>query len=377
MNARTEPHVLHVRSSAGMYGAEYVVLGLAPALAAQGIGSTVLCLENYLLGRQPLHDAARDRGVACDLLPCRGRFDLGTVRALRRHLDAHERPLLHVHDYKSAFHAWLARGRRDVPIVATSHGLFATDRALRLYERIEAWLARRATYVCLVADAMRATYERAGVAPERIVTVANGIDTDRFRPGIAPASRAELGLDAGDFVFGATMRLTEQKNPLLLVDAFADVLRELPHAALVVAGDGPLRDAMLMRAATLGVAPRLRLPGARGDVEHLYAMFDCFVLPSLYEGLPLALLEAMASERPVVATAVGQVPDVLAGTGVAPVPPGDRAAFAQAMLRAAREPQPVAALRARVVDRHSVARMAAEYATIYRESWSGHERIAA
>jgi L-malate glycosyltransferase len=377
MNARAEPHVLHVRSSAGMYGAEYVVLGLAPALAAHGIGSTVLSLENYLLARQPLHDAARERGVPCDLVPCRGRFDFGTVRALRRHLDAHERPLLHVHDYKSAFHAWLARGRRDVPIVATSHGLFATNRSLRLYGRIETWLARRFACVCLVADQMRAVYERGGVPPERIVTVANGIDTERFRPGVAPASRSALELSAEDHVYGATMRLTEQKNPLQLLDAFADVLRELPRAALVVAGDGPLREPMLERAAALGIAPRLRLPGARADVENLYAMFDCFVLPSLYEGLPLALLEAMASARPIVATAVGQVPDVLAGTGVDPIAAGDRAALAQAMLRAAREPQPVAALRARVIERHSVARMAAEYAAIYRESWSGDERLAA
>lgn len=372
---RAEAEVLHLRSSAGLYGAEYVVLGLQRALPAEGIPSTLLCLDNYLQTEQPLYERARALGLAAQRVPCRGRFDLGTVRTLRRILAVHPGAILHVHDYKSAFYAWLARRRASTPVVATSHGHFAATGRLRIYNRLELWLMRRFERICIVSAAMQPVLTGAGVSLARIKLVENGIDTARFRPDVAPLARREFGIPDDAFVFGSAMRLTEQKNPLGLIEAFAGMGSGARAPWLVIVGDGPLREALLARAAELGVADRLRLPGARTDTEHFYPMLDCFVLASHYEGLPMALLEAMAAARPIVCTAVGQIPAVLEGLPARVVPAGDAAALATA-LRAAlgdrRASEP--ALRARVCERYSVIRMAREYAAIYRETWRTHGR---
>lgn len=373
VNAR--PRVLHLRSSADLYGAEYVVLGLQQELPAVGVDSTLLCLDNYLQNHQPLYERACALGLDARRVACRSRFDPEAVRALRELLAEHPNAILHVHDYKSAFYAWRAcRRHRQVPVIATSHGHFAANGWLRLYNRLELWLMRRFERVCIVSTTMRPVLIAAGIRPECITLIENGIDTHRFRPDVTPPlSRSQWGIPEDAFVFGSAMRLTEQKNPLGLVEAFARVANESPHAWLAVAGDGPLHAPLLQRAAELGIEGRIRLLGACPDTERFYPMLDCFVLASHYEGLPMALLEAMAAARPTVCTAVGQVPTVLEGLPARQVPAGDMPALADAMrgeMHRHAATQPL--LRERVSERYSVTRMAHEYASIYREVWRKH-----
>jgi glycosyltransferase involved in cell wall biosynthesis len=370
-------HALHVRSSAGLYGAEYVILGLVPALASIGIDSTLLCLDNQHLDEQLFYNKARALGLRAERVPCRGRFDFATVHALRRAIDAQPNAVLHVHDYKSALFAWLARGRRRVPIIITAHGQFSFTPALQLYHRIELGLMRRFDRVCAVAAQMQPLLEGAGVPRANIRIVENGIDTIRFTPQALPLPRADFDIADDAIVFGAAMRLTEQKNPLGLVAAFAQVAAQLPRAVLIIAGDGPLRSAIVQSAKAHGVEQRIRLAGVCADMARFYTMLDTFVLPSHYEGLPLSLLEAMAAGCKVVSTRVGQVGQVLAGLDIQTVPPSDVDALARAMCAAALRPLCAAGTRERVVERYSTARMAHAYAQIYRELWSCRGRLAA
>lgn len=365
---RADYEVLHLRSSAGLYGAEYVVLGLVPALADLGIGGRLLCLDNPYLAQQPLLQRAAALGVPAQRLSCTSRLDIGSVRALRALLAAHPAAILHVHDYKSAAYAWLARRGSRRCIVATAHGHFADSLRLRVYQGLESLLMRRFEAICLVSARMRAGRLAAASMRTRIHLIENGIDTTRFRADVPSLERAGLAIPDDAIVFGAAMRLAEQKNPLGLVDAFAQVLAVEPRALLAIAGDGPLRTATEQRIAALGIASRVRLLGARDDLDRFYPLLDVFVLPSLYEGLPLALLEAMASERPVVATAVGQVPAVLDGLAEC-VRAGDTAALAGAMRRALDRPGAQPALRRRVLERYSLARMAHDYAGVYESVW--------
>lgn len=374
---RADGCVLHLRSSAGLYGAEYVILGLQPELALRGIESTLLCLDNQYLAQQPLWRKAQALGIRSERVPCRGRFDFAAVAALRALLRRHPRALLHVHDYKSALIAWLARGRADVPIIATSHGQFSSTTRLRFYHLLELSMMRRFERVCIVAAEMQPLLVRAGVRAANIRLIENGVDTRRFSTAAPPLARADFGIADDCFVFGSAMRLNEQKNPLGLIEAFARVAADEPRVALIIAGDGPMRDAVKVRAAELHCSARVHLIGARDELERFYNMLDAFVLPSLYEGLPLALLEAMAAQRRIVATDVGQVAQVLDGTGTVPVPAADCVALARAMRAAMSTAQDGAALRRRVQERYSVQRMADAYAGVYREVWGRHERAAA
>jgi glycosyltransferase involved in cell wall biosynthesis len=360
-----EFEVLHLRSSAGLYGAEHVVLGLVPALAALGIGGRLLCMDNQHLAEQPLWRRATALGLPAERLPCQARFDLACVSRLRALLAAHPRAILHVHDYKSATYAWLARLGRGGHTVATAHGQYSGGWRMRAYHWLERRLLRRFDAVCIVAASMAGEYGDGA----RTRLVENGIDTARFHPGQPALERGVLAIPDDARVIGASMRLVPQKNPLDLLDAFARVHAAEPRALLVIVGEGPLRPALESRAAELGLATRVRLPGARADLERFYPMLDLFVLPSRYEGLPLALLEAMSAARPVVATRVGQVPAVLEELDAACVAPGDTAALAGAMQRALQGPASRPEFRRRIIERYSVERMARDYAEVYESVW--------
>lgn len=367
-HAATWLTVLQVRSSAGLYGADRVLLALNPALARCGARSRLLSIHNYRMREQPLHAAALASAQEADLLPCRGRFDPRTVRALNARIDAVDTPLLHAHDYKSAFYAWLAARRRRVPLVATLHGQAGSSHSLRLYNRLELALLRRFDALVVVADAQIPALVRAGIARSRIHQVDNGIDFAPAATDAIPGLRSALGLGPARFVFGAVARLAPEKNLSMLLDVFARLACVAPGIALVVAGDGPERAALEARARALGLGSCVHFIGARTDMAPIYTLFDCLVLPSLSEGMPLAVLEAMACALPVVASAVGDVPRLLAHAAHGRlVAPGDAQALRAAMHAAMADPgRRDQSARNYVLDRHSAKAMAVRYLEIYR-----------
>lgn len=371
-------HVLHVFSSAGLYGAEHAVLGLMPALAGLGIQGTLACIDNPHQDKPLLYERARALGIPAVRIPCSGRLDSATTRTLRTLLGQHARTVLHVHGYKSLFYAMRARRvQPDVPIVSTLHGWVTNTRALWFYRMLEMRMLRSIQRVCIVADGMRRPLQEAGIRDERIVLIENGIDTTRFRPDGPALSRDEFGIPRDAFVFGGVMRLSAEKNPLGLLDAFTRIAADVADAWLVLAGDGPQHEEFEERLRQSGCSSRVRLLGARDDLERLYPLFDCFVLPSLSEGLPLALLEAMASERQVIASDVGQIARVLENLDAGLVPAGDTAALVEAMRHARNRRAPSTQLRRRVEERYSVTRMAHDYAALYQALEPGHGHLAA
>lgn len=373
-----DPHVLHVFSSAGLYGAEHAVLNLIPALAQVGISSTLACIDNPYLDEQPLYQRARTLGLPAERIPCAGRLDSDTTQSLKALVDRRPNAILHVHGYKSAFYALRARhGRPHVPVVSTLHGWVTNTRALWLYRMLELWMLRRMQSVCIVAENMQQPLLDAGIPAGRIRLIENGIDTDRFRVSTDALTRNEIGIPPDAFVFGAMQRLSHEKNPLGLLDAFARIAGDAPRAWLVVVGDGPLRGEFEQHARDHGIADKVRVLGARHDPERIYPLFDCYVLASLTEGLPLALLEAMACERPVIASAVGQIPTVLEDLPARLVEASDTGALSEAMREATHRRPPLPAMRQRVLARYSVARMARDYAGLYRELGGRHVEQAA
>lgn len=372
-----KPHILHVFSSAGLYGAEYVALGLIPALRTHGIDCTLVCINNPRTPKQYLYERARELGITVVNLPCTGRLDLGTIRELRAIIRQQPGAIVHTHGYKGTFYAALAGKGSGTPKVATLHGWVTRTTSLQLYQWLEIRLLRQFQQLCIVSEEQRTPLLQAGIDGGKIRFIQNGIDTRRFRPDVAPLSRAELGIPEQAFVFGAAMRLREEKNPLGLVEAFAAATAHAPNVWLAIAGEGELHAQIEARATALGVASRVRLLGARNDLEHFYTMLDCFVLPSLREGLPLALLEAMASARPVICSSVAQIPDVVSGLDVQLLPPGDIPALTKALERALSIRAPQLELRARVEQRYSVDRMASDYAAVYQEVAGRHEQLTA
>lgn len=362
------PAVLQLRSSAGLYGADRMVLTLNHALAGSNVHSRLLSINNYRMREQPLHDTARAMGQDADLLPCRGRFDTRTVRALKARIDASNAPLLHAHDYKSAFYAWLASRHRNTPLMATLHGWVEGSRSQRLYNRLELVLLRRFDALVVVANQQIEPLVRAGIARERIHQVDNGIEPPPEVADSVASTRRKFGLEHASFVFGAVARLSPEKNLSMLLDAFVSLALVDAGVVLVVAGDGPERAALEAHAGRLGIASSVHFLGARADMARVYRLFDCLVLPSLSEGMPLVVLEAMARALPVLASSVGDVPRLLANSTYGRlVSPGDPQALQAGMQAALAEPG-LRDQRARsyVLHRHSPTAMADHYLDIYQ-----------
>lgn len=358
--------LFHIRSSAGIYGAENVLLSLLPELQAGAVPARLLCIQNHLTGDRALFDAAIAKGLDAVLVPCAGRLDLGTVRAITAQITAEPDALVHTHDYKSLFYALLARRGRNLPIVTTSHGHFANGGKQQFYNKLEVMMMRRAERVVIVSEIMRAELVASGLPERNITLIENGIDTRQFTPEATPLAREAFDLAPEHFVFGTAMRLDRQKNPLGLLQALAEVLRHCPAARLVVAGEGPMRQPMAELAAELGIGDKVHMLGIRKDLANFYPMLDCFVLPSMSEGLPLALLEAMSAAVPCIATDVGHIPVVLQGLPAQVIPRGDIAALTASMLAATAGKHREPALRQRVVEQFSAGRMAAKHLEIYR-----------
>jgi glycosyltransferase involved in cell wall biosynthesis len=191
-----------------------------------------------------------------------------------------------------------------------------------------------------VSEAIRRMVEQDRHVPRsKTRTIRYGVDVRKFRPSSGAAVRGALGIPSDRLVLGTVARLTEQKGHTFLIRAVPAVVSRFPNVTFLFAGDGPLRERLEAEAGSLGILKAVRFLGFRSDVAELLSCLDAFVLPSLYEGLPNVVLEAMACGKPVVATAVDGTPEAVKDgvTGLL-VPPRDPGALAEAILRLARNP---------------------------------------
>lgn len=226
-----------------------------------------------------------------------------------------------------------------------------------------------------VSELQRATYERIGVPSDLLRTVPNGIRPRGAGPGRAAARRA-LGLDDDQPVVLTAGRFLVQKGQRYLVAAVPELLRRFPDLAVVVLGDGGLRDQLVRQVADLGIAEHVQLPGFRSDARMLLDAADVFALPSRQEAMPLAALEAMEAGLPVVATRVfGSAEVVLDGQTGLLVPPADPAALARALGELLADPERGrrygAAGQARFLAHYTSARMAADTLAVYEDLLAG------
>lgn len=260
---------------------------------------------------------------------------------LTRLLRERDIDIVHTHRYKDTILGTIAAKWTGVPyLVRTIHGLveplsgwnrakFSTYEAL---DKLTLWCA--ANRIIAVSKQMAETLKASGYRASSVMCIHNGVDLSRLRPRKSREQiRKELGLTPRTLLVGTAGRLAPVKAHDSLLRAATLILREEPHARFLIVGDGPLREELVALADNLGVRRECLFPGARPDVHDLIWAMDIFVLPSLSEGIPMALLEAMALGRPVVATAVGGVPEIVthSSNGLL-VKPGDEQALATACL---------------------------------------------
>jgi glycosyltransferase involved in cell wall biosynthesis len=365
------PKVLHLIDSGGLYGAEKVLLALLEELKHSPFSCILGCIQESPDAPPEIAVRARQAGIPTVPFPMKRGFNLRGIRKITAFVRENGVNIVHNHGYKP--NLFMAAVPREFKTLSTAH-LRARHTALkgRLYEWLDARALRRMDRVAAVSGAVAEDLARAGVPRDKIKLVRNGI------PAILPSARnpsgirERFGIPAGGFVIGAVGRLAKQKGHEYLLKAMASLPPGIRESHLVIAGEGPLRDSLERQIEELGLRRRVRLAGYIREMDEFLSMIDLYVLPSLFEGLPMSLLEAMQAGKPVVAAAVDGVPEVIAsGEEGLLVPPGDIPSLAEAigsLIRDSRKRERMAlAGKKAVADRFSSRGMAEQYAVLYRE----------
>jgi glycosyltransferase involved in cell wall biosynthesis len=326
----------------------------------------VICAK----GRGPLGEAVRAVGVELvelDLGPSMlSRDFVRCVREATAALRVHRVRIIQYFEWRAGLIALLAARRAGGCRVVAARRSVPKERGVQ--RMLAELVVRAADRIVVNAEMLRPS----GRAGERTDVIPSGVDTDRFAPSSTrAAAKASLGLTAERPLIGTVGRLEPRKGTSTLLAALAVLRAGGRHdAALVVVGDGPLRAELAADAERLGVASHVQLLGDRSDVRDVLEALDVFVLPSRTEGMSNALLEGMAMALPVVATAVGGTPEVIAdGKSGLLVPADDPKAMAAAIARllddAAFATRLGAAARATVEERYGARNMVRRLEAVY------------
>ncbi len=286
-----------------------------------------------------LRERCEQSGIETYILRITGKLDLRWLRMFYRLARQQDVKLIHAHEFGANTYGALAARILGIPLVATVHGRhYYADRASRrLAYRI---VSRIATMVAVSEDVKRFLVKVTGAAERRIRVVYNGIGKLASLPADEVCQRRlALGLTGEDRVVGVVGSLYGVKGHRYLLEAAPQILEACPSATFLIVGCGELEAELRAQAKRLGLDGRVRFLGFREDVGELLSLFDVFALPSLSEGLSIALLEAMAAGKPVVATNVGGNPELIIDceTGLL-VPAGDVRKLAAAIGKLLKDP---------------------------------------
>ena len=370
-------HVMHLLPSLNVGGMENGVVNVTNRIDRRRFKISICCINE--LG--PM--ACRISEGAATLL-CVGQgpgLAPGLFKALFRILRKHDVDIVHTHNHYTSVYGVPAGRAAGIRIIYGLHGFGRDLRATKPRKRrIDAVLCHLSHHVSCVAKQLEDMVCSDFRIPRgKVTTVINGVDWQRFAcpPPGRERLRSELGVRDGDLLIGSVGRLSYEKNYGLLLKTAAALAARFPVKVLLV-GDGPEAGRLRSQAASLGLENRVIMPGERADVPGLMSTMDVFVLPSLIEGLPNTVLEAMCAGLPIVATSVGGTPDVVAhGMSGFLVPSNDGAALGVALESLFQDEELRRTMgscgRSLAQTRFSMERMVSEYEALY-ESVFGRTR---
>ena len=308
-------NVLNLRNSIVDGGPEKAILMWYQHIDKDRFNPSLACFANPGATEASFMNMARAIDFPAYLIPWgRRKQVVAAVRSLTRLIREKEIHLLHSHDAKFDVVAFLASRLANIPVVGVAYAWFGktSQFRVRFYEWLDIRLLNTFQAVVAVSESLKSESIERGVRAHLIHHVYSGIDYDSFQqnPDVAAIRRA-LGLSPGDFVLINLARLWPEKGQTFLLKALRDVVSKDPRAKLVVVGKGPLLPELTAEAASLGLTGHVVWAGFPDRLPDLIRSADLQVHPSVYEGLPMALLSGMAAGLPVIATDVGGVSEIV------------------------------------------------------------------
>jgi glycosyltransferase involved in cell wall biosynthesis len=362
--------VCHVITGFDTGGAERVLIRTVRRLDPTRFESLIVSLR----GRGPLSDEAERTGTETVHLGMGRRPGPVTLWRLAKIFRDRNVAVVHSYLFDASIASRLAGRWAKVPVVVTS-----TRAPLGYLPRVAWWLdrvtARWCQRIIAVSEHTADVSVRVeGIPRHKIVVIPNGVDLQRFAPRDLSAAKRDLGLAENAFVVASVGRLSQEKGHRYLLEALATARSAIPSIRCLIAGDGPLRASLSTQAHRLGLEQVCRFMGDVPKIESVFAAADVTVLPSLFEGMPNAVLEAMAMGCPVIASAVGgSVELVRQGETGLLIPPEDPRALATALVELAASDERRDRMRVRSREiaelRHGIDTMVSSIETLYLEEW--------
>jgi len=319
-----------------MGGAENLLLQLVGRLDSTRYRSVVCCIgEKKEIGRQ-----IEEMGIQVHELGLlkKGGYDPKIISLLRDLIRREKVDLVHTHLYHANLYGRLAAKKEKIPAIASVHNSYAKPRWYR--HLLNRWLARTTSFITVGSEQVLDDVRRLdGVPLEKLILIPNAIDTTATSTVGREKARRALGFGPEAFLIGTVGRLEEQKGHKHLIEAMAFLRSRHPNMHAVIVGEGRLRPSLEKLICDQGLKEKVILTGQRSNLPDIFVALDLFVMPSLWEGLALAMLSAMAAGLPVIATDVGGVRQALdEGRAGVIIPSGDPKALAEAMSQALLNP---------------------------------------
>ena len=366
-------NLLHLRSSGGFYGAENVIIQLASRQRNADIRARVGCVTapgtvNELLKR------CESLSIDAQAIVCSGVFDSKAIADIRASIKDNQIDILCCHDYKSSILGYVASAGLGIKRIAVNHLWDDIDFKLWVYQRLEGLLYNFFDHIIAVSAPVARDVRPYLLNKNKLTVISNGIDTDNYHNYSGPKTlRSELGLSIDDVLVGVVGRLAPQKGHRDLIIAAAQLAQSHPQLHYVFWGSGHLESELRELAAQHNLTDRVLFAGVAEDMAEVYAEVDLLAMPSLSEGLPMALLEAMTAQLLVLATPVGDIPEVIKDgeTGFL-TPAQDPAKLAKRISSLIEMPQPerqriAANARQFIVEHFSAEAMAEKYKVLLQK----------
>jgi len=369
-----DAHVLHLRASNFVGGPERQVLRYAAFDRGGPLQVTLASFVGADEGREFLAAAGR-MGISTLALPAGIRGAFKSVSILTRHIRERSISLLCTHGYRADILGIWAAKRCRVPVACFLRGWTKEDSKVRMYEALDRAFLPHATRLVALSEAEAERLRRNKVYASKVRTVINAIEipnlSDDDRRSARVELRQRLGLGTDTPIVAAAGRLSPEKGAAYFIQAIPAIRGKFPGASFVLFGDGPLRRELEGLTKELGITQAVRFAGFMPDFTRLLPGVNVLVNPSLSEQMPNVVLEAMAASVPVVATAVGGVPEICGDGALALVPPTDAGAIRDAVAGLLSDPARAKALglagQRRVSEAYSPARQQAQLHALYEE----------
>ncbi len=366
--------ILHIMDSAGLYGAEIMLLNLMEEQRRMNLSPILLSINDLEHSKSAIEVESRKRGFQTVKVPIASGYSLRGALDIVKAGRENDVTLFHSHGFKAnILLGFLPKFIRNKPIVSTLHGYISVKflSRMRIYEFMDALALRRIDAVVRVAASSRTDARYPSRRNTHNYIINNGIPELIFDSSSIHQSDSAVSAFCKDgFILGTICRLSEEKGVDYLVEAMRLLSDRNRTVKAIIIGEGPQRDSLQDKISLYGLNDRILLAGYKDQAYHYLPLFDAFVLPSLTEGLPITILEAMQAKVPVIATDVGGVPDVLGhGKFGILVRSADAPALAEAITEVSsgtsRMSTMCADAHATALERYSSKRMAENYLKVY------------